>query len=49
VCAACDRRHGDYDGGHRDGGDHHNYGRKLQQNAVGQIVCDALGNCDDGR
>ena len=32
------RRHGD---------DHNNYGRKLKQNVAG-IVCDALGNCDDG-
>jgi hypothetical protein len=43
-----DRRHGGYDGGRRDG-DHHDYGRKLQQNVIGQIICDALGNCDDGR
>ena len=24
-------------------------GRKLQQGIVGQIICDALGNCNDGR
>lgn len=37
------------DGGNdRRGDDRRDNGRKLQQN-VGQIVCDALGNCDDGR
>lgn len=45
---------------HRRRGDNNNYrdnngdwrrdnGRKLQQNIVGQIICDALGNCNDGR
>ncbi|CAL8467381.1 g6918 [Coccomyxa elongata] len=24
-------------------------GRKLQQNIVGQIICDTFGNCNDGR
>ena len=38
LCLSLCRRHGD---------DHNNYGRKLKQNVAG-IVCDALGNCDDG-
>ncbi len=42
-CASLCRHHGD----DRNGYDRNGYGRKLTQN-VGQIVCDALGNCDDG-
>ena len=59
VILACDRRRGgdwnrgdDYNRGnyYRGEGDRRDWGRrKLQQGVVGQIVCDALGNCDDGR
>ncbi len=43
VCICLCRHHGD----DRNGYDRNGYGRKLKQN-VAQIVCDALGNCDDG-
>ncbi|KAK9904689.1 hypothetical protein WJX75_000599 [Coccomyxa subellipsoidea] len=47
------RRGGDYNRGNDNRGDwndgRRDNGRKLQQGIVGQIVCDALGNCDDGR
>ena len=46
---ACCRRHRDYNNGYNNGYNN-NYGRKLKQGGfVANIVCDALGNCDDGR
>lgn len=44
------RNNGGYNnGGYNNGYNNNGYGRKLKQGVVANIICDALGNCDDGR
>ena len=53
ICQSpCCRRRRDnngYNNGGYNNGYNNGYGRKLKQNVVANIICDALGNCDDGR